>query len=134
MVSTNLFLNVRVMKYAALSFVVLFSPLTNADSVRCGNKLVYVGDSLYTVKSKCGEPDDMQHRTETRKVSRRVTEPCPYNSREATCSTTVEDSYTVEVDELTYDFGSTRFIEVLHFENGKLMHITDGDYGKKQTE
>jgi hypothetical protein len=38
----------------------------------------------------------------------------------------------VVIDELTYDFGSTRFIEYLRFENGRLMSITDGEYGKKQ--
>ena len=105
--------------------------VSHADALRCGTKLVYVGDSPYTVKSTCGEPDDTQHRTETRKIERRVSEPCANNSRDTTCSTTVEDSYSIEVDEWTYDFGSTRFIEVLHFEDGKLVRIAAGGYGKK---
>lgn len=109
-----------------------FAHLANADSMRCGSKLVYAGDSMYTVKSKCGEPDDARHHTETKTISRRISEPCANNSRETRCSSTVEDTYTIEVDELTYDFGISRFVETLRFEDGKLVRITDGDYGRKQ--
>lgn len=127
-------MKIRWLAIVSATFALLFTHLATADSVRCGNKLVYIGDSLYNVKSKCGEPDDMQHRTETRKVSRRVSQPCENNRRDTTCSTTVEDSYTVEIDDWTYDLGSNRFIQYLNFENGKLVHITDGDYGKKQAQ
>jgi len=109
----------------------LISTMSLADSIRCGDKLASVGDSTYSVKSLCGEPDDAHHRTETKKITRRVSEPCPNGSRESVCSSTVEDSYSIEVDEWTYDFGSTRFIETLRFEDGKLVRITDGGYGKK---
>jgi hypothetical protein len=123
--------NILVVSFTLVIGLVV-SNVSMAESVRCGSKLVYIGDSLYTVKSKCGEPDDARHHTETRTVSRRISEPCASNSRETRCSSTVEDTYSIEVDELTYDFGISRFVETLRFEDGKLVRITDGDYGKKQ--
>ena len=111
----------------------LMSTLLASENFRCGDKLAFVGDSTYTVKSICGDPDDTHHHTETKKVSRRVSEPCPTGSHETVCSSTVEDSYSIEVDEWIYDFGSSRFIETLRFEDGKLANITDGGYGHKST-
>jgi hypothetical protein len=35
----------------------------------------------------------------------------------------------VTVEEWEYNFGSTRFIRYLQFENGRLTRITEGDYG-----
>lgn len=40
----------------AILFLMLTSSL--AYAMRCGDKLVYEGDSQYTVLSKCGEPLD----------------------------------------------------------------------------
>ena len=102
-----------------------------ADSMRCGDKLVYSGDSTYTVRTKCGEPDDAVHRTEVRTVSHEVSAPCEDRQSRAKCSRTVETSVEVIIDDWTYDFGSNRFIQYLRFENGKLLRITDGAYGSK---
>lgn len=47
------------MKNSFLLFVcILFASTANA--MRCGNSLVYEGDSEYVVRSKCGEPLDIQ--------------------------------------------------------------------------
>ena len=34
--------------------------LTNVFAMRCGDKIVYEGDSKFTVKAKCGEPLDVE--------------------------------------------------------------------------
>ncbi|AAU27361.1 TPA: DUF2845 domain-containing protein [Legionella pneumophila] len=41
-----------------LAIVFLMIVYPNAYAMRCGDKLVYEGDSKYTVLSKCGEPLD----------------------------------------------------------------------------
>ena len=103
----------------------------HADSLRCGNKLVLVGDSMHDVKAKCGEPDDATHRTEIRTVTHEVSEPCENPQHHARCTRSVESSIDIAIDEWTYDFGPDRFVEKLKFENGTLVEIADGGYGTK---
>lgn len=97
------------------------------DSVRCGTKLAVVGDAPYQVRIVCGDPDDVQQRVETRTVRRAVTVPC----RAGYCQTFVEESIQVQVEEWTYDFGPQRFVQFLIFENGRLVHVRSGNYGRK---
>ena len=115
--------------FAVLSLVGI--RCAHADSIRCENKLVSPGASLYEVKAKCGQPDDALHRTEIRTITHEVSAPCANVQQRTKCSRSVESSIEVVIDELTYDFGSNRFIEYLRFENGRLLSITDGEYGKK---
>lgn len=117
--------------YAALFLGLMVSHASLADNMRCGDKLVYSGDSTYTVRTKCGEPDDVNHRTEVRTVSHEVSAPCEDRQSRVKCSRTVETSIEVVIDDWTYDFGSNHFIQYLRFEDGKLRRITDGDYGVK---
>ncbi|HET6339107.1 MAG TPA: DUF2845 domain-containing protein [Polyangiales bacterium] len=102
----------------------------SANGMRCENKLVQPGDSQYEVKTLCGPPDDIQQRTESRRVQRAVQRPCP-NGR-GVCSTVIDDWVDVIVDEWTYDFGPNRFLQYLTFESGKLVLVRSGPYGVKQ--
>ncbi len=102
----------------------------SANGMRCENKLVQPGDSQYEVRSLCGAPDDVQQRTERRRVTRAVQRPCPNGN--GYCTIMVEDEVAVVVDEWTYDFGPQRFLQFLTFEGGKLVHVRSGPYGKKQ--
>lgn len=43
-----------------LGLVLLLCLASTAQAMRCGNNLVYEGDSKFTVLSKCGEPLDKQ--------------------------------------------------------------------------
>ncbi|KTD59264.1 DUF2845 domain-containing protein [Legionella shakespearei] len=43
-----------------LALILFTLLLPNVYAMRCGEKLVYEGDSAYTVLSKCGEPLDKQ--------------------------------------------------------------------------
>src|SRR5262245_53204039 len=87
---------------ALLSTVCSFAAPVAADGMSCGQRLVSKGDSLYQVRSLCGEPDDAQRRVETRRERRRVRVPCQQGG--AQCETTVEHTTDVVVDEWTYDF------------------------------
>jgi hypothetical protein len=122
--------------WAALGTLSMFgapswqAPAQADGTFRCKTRLVSTGAAPYEVRSLCGTPDDMQARTETRAVRRQVTVPCSTGL----CSTFVEDTYTVNVEDWIYDFGPQRFIQFLTFEQGKLVHIRSGGYGKKLVE
>lgn len=115
-----------------ISFGLCVAQFANADSMRCGNKLVLPGDSMHEVKARCGDPDDAMHRTEVRKTVNRVSGPCPDNVNGVKCSSSAVDSVEVAIDEWTYDFGPDRLIQELRFEDGKLVSITNRGYGSKE--
>lgn len=100
-----------------------------ADGMSCGNRLISKGDSLYQVRSVCGEPDDARRRVETRTERRRVRVPCQHGA--AQCERTVEHSTDVVVDEWTYDFGRRRFLRFLTFVDGRLAAVQTGGYGSR---
>lgn len=102
-----------------------------ADSLSCEGRIVSTGDSRYEVKSVCGEPDDASQRVEYRTVRGRVSGPCRRIDGKITCSDTREQVVEVVIDEWIYDFGRNRFIEYLTFEQGKLVSVRTGSYGKK---
>ncbi len=114
---------------ALLSAVSLCAAPVAADGMSCGNRLVSKGDSLYQVRSVCGEPDDARRRVETRTERRRVRVPC--KSGAARCEGTVEHTTDVIVDEWTYDFGRRRFIRYLTFVDGRLAAVNTGGYGSR---
>ena len=98
-----------------------------ADGMRCGSRLISTGDSTYTVKSRCGAPQDATRRVETRTERRRVRVDCGRGNTR--CEREQEVSIDVVVDEWTYDFGPQRFIHILTFVDGKLARVDTGGYG-----
>ncbi len=112
----------------------------SAGGMRCGNKLVSVGDSLYDVRAACGEPAATERRVEYRTVRRRVRVPCfqerdPHSGKDRlVCER--EESHTVEVvlDVWTYDFGKRRLIHHALFEQGQLVNVTTGGYGHRDPD
>jgi hypothetical protein len=101
-----------------------------ATSVRCGNRLASKGDTTYEVRAACGDPAAAQQRVVHRVVRQRVPVACPPGSERRVCEIVVEDVVPVVIDEWTYDFGSSRFIEYLTFEQGRLIEVTTGGYGR----
>ena len=107
----------------------LLSASSHAEGLRCGEKLATSGASLYEVRAKCGEPDDAQHSIETRTVQRKVLTPCANGAR--LCEVIENQSVLVSIDRWTYDFGSNRFLQFAHFEQGNLVRVINGPYGQK---
>jgi hypothetical protein len=115
-----------------LGVCLLVSRAAMADGMYCGSRLISVGDTLYQVRSVCGEPDDAQRRVETRTVRRRVRVPCAaHQNQNGQCETTVEHSTDVVVDDWTYDLGRQRFIRYLTFLDGRLASVQTGSYGSR---
>jgi hypothetical protein len=117
---------------AGLAACLLAARGARADGMYCGSRLISVGDTLYQVRSVCGEPDDAQHRVETRTVRRRVRVPCDSNQRQGgQCETMVEHSTDVVIDDWTYDLGLQRFMRFLSFCDGRLASVHTGGYGSR---
>ncbi|HEY6881703.1 MAG TPA: DUF2845 domain-containing protein [Polyangiales bacterium] len=122
----------RLVSGLMVSGLMAWSASTYADGMRCGTKLVSDGDSMYEVRNACGNPDQAVQRTELRTVSRWVDGPCIYPGQ-VRCGSYVQTTIEVQVDEWLYDFGTHEFIRNLVFESGRLIRVTTGSYGRKQT-
>lgn len=85
-----------------------------ADSLRCGSRLVSVGDTKAEVLIKCGSPAWKDNWT---------------NELIDDVNTATERRVSTTMDRWVYNFGSHSFLEFLLFENGSLTSITPGDYG-----
>jgi hypothetical protein len=117
-----------------LSLFFIASSNVSANGFYCDGKLISVGDTKYEVLGKCGEPDFIDVRTEKRVKRDYYRELVPLwdFNRYSTRQLYREPFLVVEevvIEEWTYNFGPTRFIRYLTFENGKLVNIVSGDYG-----
>jgi len=88
----------------------------------CGHDLVKEGDYKLQVLEKCGNPDYQESRVEYRSTVLR-------GSGLAQPGLDLIRQEPVTIDEWTYDFGPRRFMQWLHFENGRLILIKDLGYG-----
>lgn len=125
----------RNLSYALWCFAFVcasFSPLiASADGMRCGSRLVSEGDTLYDVRSVCGEPVAASRRVEYRTIRQHVAGPCVPQNGQVRCGYIEERTIEVVIDEWTYDLGSNKFIRYLTFEQGRLRDVQTGRYGNK---
>jgi hypothetical protein len=99
-----------------------------ASALSCNGRLVEVGDSEGYVRSICGEPTAATTRMEMRSAFVGYPygyAPSPYGYPYGGYAQAVS----VQVDVLVYDFGPTRFIDELTFENGVLRADRIAGYG-----
>ena len=96
--------------YSFIHTLILFIALVlvpiqsaTADSFRCNNKLVKVGDSSIQVKLKCGTPFD----------------------EDFIGQVYIKGRY-VNVDRYTYVPGKGKFVKILEFHDGNLVSVTTG--------
>jgi hypothetical protein len=105
----------------SLLFVAPF-PVNAAASFRCGGRIIDVGQSRDFVFHKCGQPTNIEERTErfgTNFIQRYPEDHERYNY--------IINKNQIEV--WTYNLGPTQFVRYLTFKNGKLIDIKTGDYG-----
>jgi len=98
------------------------------DGFRCrSGRLVSVGDRMNDVRNRCGEPDWVSQRTEKRKVKHKITR-WVGNVQESFIE---EEEIDVPLDEWTYDMGPNAFTRYVTFENGQVVNVVTGDYGRR---
>ncbi|CAB1058091.1 hypothetical protein D1BOALGB6SA_2847 [Olavius sp. associated proteobacterium Delta 1] len=117
--------------------IVALAPLNSyASSLRCGVRLITVGDYKDRVLSECGEPDHVQVWEEERVYSFRhhpryygVYDNYEYVNPADRAGSPYRTRKLVIVEEWTYNHGPTRFLDHLRLENGIVRSIASGDYG-----
>lgn len=92
----------------------------SADTLRCGNKLVYEGDEMAKVIARCGQPAQISHSV----ISRFPT--VWINGRPRQLS---DQQIEIPVETWVYNFGTDKFMRKLRFEDGVLVDISVLDYG-----
>lgn len=97
-----------------IAFACLFFSQTTFG-LQCGSSIIDIDDRKDRVIEKCGEPESTQTRNKTVAVS--VFDPTRQIS-----FIQYED---VVIDEWTYNFGPSRFKQLLRFENNVLKEIKD---------
>jgi Protein of unknown function (DUF2845) len=95
---------------------------SGSSGFRCPStgRLVSLGQSPVEVRNKCREPDDVRSSVELRTVRETVRRWVHGTSVDVTVERTVE---------VPYDFGPSRFIQFLRFENGRLFSVGEGEKG-----
>jgi len=106
---------------AALGCGAIFGVPTTAQALSCDGRLVESGDNIAYVREVCGEPTYVSSHQEMRSVYGAYAGRYGYYGQQV--------GTTVQVDVLVYDFGPTRFIEELTFENGVLRAERIAGYG-----
>ena len=104
---------------AAPTALAVFATSAGAQSFRCKNDLINVGDSKASAVLKCGEA--VVKDSFCKPVDSRTVAAAPKGS------TVVINAPCETVDEWTYNPGHGQFMTTLRFESGKLVSITYGD-------
>jgi hypothetical protein len=84
-----------------------------ASAMRCGQKLVDLGDYKGDVLERCGEPESVETRTKV------VGSTFHYPRR----TLDLQQFEEIQIEEWIYNFGSSRLRQYLRFENGELKEI-----------
>jgi hypothetical protein len=114
----------------------LFFCAPAAFALRCGSNVIDEGMRRVEVEQKCGAPASKDSHIEYRTVRKRRSVNSEYNdiydlrSRRDRDSLEQVETIEVVVEEWVYNFGSTRFMQLLIFEDGRLRQIKDLGYGQ----
>ncbi|MDC0708881.1 DUF2845 domain-containing protein [Stigmatella sp. ncwal1] len=92
--------------------------LGHAASLRCGANLVSDGASRNEVLAKCGEPADKAVRNVAQETKKQTGE--NESSKEIVYKT---------FEDWTYNFGTQRLMQVVTFEDGKLIDVQSTRHG-----
>ncbi|MGA2936826.1 MAG: DUF2845 domain-containing protein [Syntrophobacteraceae bacterium] len=98
----------------------LFCCAAGIAAFQCDNKFISVGSFRDEVLERCGPPSTSDTWQEERLVSAYIRD----NGQLGGTRTVL-----VTIDRWTYNFGSGKFIQILTFENAKLIKIESGKYG-----
>jgi hypothetical protein len=94
--------------------------LAMAQSLRCGNKIIGTGTTRAEVSAKCGDPADVERKSAYNSAS------ISTGGRPGLISgSTVE----VQIELWTYNFGPTRLMQRIRFEDGIVVRVESLGYG-----
>lgn len=105
----------------------LMIAISSAYALRCGGRIVSVGDTPMQVVDKCGRPDHIETRQETRYIQ--DSRYHKHNRSKGWQKPPYLATETIQIEEWIYNFGPTRFMRHLIFMTGRLEKIEIGDKG-----
>lgn len=104
-------------------------PVFALNSFTCQSNLITLNSNLSEVLLRCGDP----HKRTTWQEAKETQKTVVSNSTIPTISeqhiVTKSSQEQKSVEELVYNFGSSDFLYILRFENGKLIKIDTSGYG-----
>lgn len=100
--------------------ILLLFMSAEASALRCGSKLVDIGDRKIEVLEKCGNPLFVETWEEEAIIYRSGLE------------RQIRGISSAHIEEWTYNFGANRFIYFLRFVNGRLNRIEEGALGSNR--
>ncbi|MEM7363740.1 MAG: DUF2845 domain-containing protein [Pseudomonadota bacterium] len=106
-------------RFRLLTVLVLSVSAVDAWALRCGNKLVSIGDHVVEVYKHCGQPVYEEQTTVVKTERYRAHRYHRIRLRERE----------VLVRTLTYNFGPRRFMREIRVEDGVVRRIRHLDYG-----
>jgi hypothetical protein len=114
-------------------FILITLPVSANDrnpesTLRCRSYVITSGASQSEVLRKCGAPVDIVSWDEER-VKIDTYKNIPAESEDELYREPLFVKEYTKIEEWEYNFGPTRFIYYLRFENGRLERITSGGYG-----
>ena len=92
----------------------------SALALDCHGRLVVHGASPWEIRERCREPAHIEP----------VTKLLPQRFYDSLHQRYVDTLVPVQQSIWAYNFGPTRFLYFLTFQDGHLIHITTGDYGR----
>jgi hypothetical protein len=111
----------RILIAATMLLTVLLAAINgSAQALDCHGRLIVIGSRPWEVKERCGEP------TNTEDVTKYRSQETYDQLQQRPIQTLVPVQQTI----WTYNFGPTRFMYYLTFQEGKLIDIKTGDYGQ----
>ena len=106
----------------ALLFAALLPTDASAASMKCGTDLVSDGASKLEVFKKCGEPFGRE--------TRYVTDTISYLDYSFGTPVVLQRQITRTIEEWVYTFGSHDFDKHVIFDDGRLVEVRSGNYGR----
>ena len=117
-IRANWLVNTLTHSLFALGCAALFATAAHADGLRCGSRLVLAGDTRSSVRSKCGEPADVIHKTIFRRPSYVLRGHLYFG-----------DEVALDAEAWTYNFGPNKFMRRVRFVDGIVEDVDTLDYG-----
>ena len=102
------------MKRLILLLLLCSSAVSASDGMRCGNALITRGDNILRVQHECGDPAY---------AAQYVVYGLQPVFNGVLNGVYGDQTVPITVEEWTYNFGPTRFMRKLRFENGQLVTI-----------
>jgi Protein of unknown function (DUF2845) len=107
------------------AMVIVPQPGAADRSLRCDGRLISIGDTAAQVKETCGPPDHIKKWEEGRGAA--ISQLFDYEAERYLAPKLIIGP--IHMERWTYNFGPTKFIRYLDFENDKLIRIKTGDKG-----